>query len=409
MGCRQCNKVDVSQLGYGFKSLEDDETGRTRKRVVRRNKVDDELKQKFEQEIKNHGELISEEEFNAQIGQDLANEYKTKPYLNDAFKEPDPKFLIEPGPIKLDNGSYYNGTWNSNGKMDGYGQFFARPSGERLYINGLWDDGDILCAKVKAGNNTYEGCIRDGLFHGKGKMEYADGNMYEGTFKNGKKDGTGKLTFTDGTVFEGNFVEDEIGKNGKFTWRDGKTYEGELLKGIFNGKGTLNDPDRAKYEGEFKNGIFHGKGKYTWYDYYSKSIETYDGEYFDGKKNGYGVYTFNNKEKIEGYFESGELQGESKYSSNDGYTYTLQYAFGQVEDYTAKKEKRNAGEPKDDFDFIKLKEEEDIKIEQLPNVNTDIIKALYLKTDRSMEDRSIQGYKFEANKDTESSVIETKK
>lgn len=409
MGCKQCNKVDVAQLGNVFKSLGNDETGRGKNKTLRRRKINEDLKQKFDQEIKKHGIAITEDDFKTAIGQDLVNEHITKPYVNDAFKAPNSQYLFEPGPIQLNNGSYYNGTWNSNGKMDGYGEFFTKIGRERLYIDGFWDDGNLKGAKVKAGNNTYEGSLKDGLFNGKGKMEYEDKTKYEGDFENNKKQGVGKFTFSDGTIFEGNFDKDEIGNKGKFTWRNGKTYEGELNNGIFNGKGIFTVPNTAIYEGEFKNGIIHGKGKYTWYDFYPNqpdSTETYEGEYFDGKKNGYGVYTFSNKEKIEGYFESGELQGECKYSSNDGYLYTLQYAFGQVEDYTAEKAKRSAKEPKDDFDNIKIKEELDMNIDKLPNVNTGIINALYLKTDGSNEN-TIQGYKFEAKE--ESSYNETKK
>ena len=48
------------------------------------------------------------------------------------------------------------------------------------------------------GNLRYEGEMKDGEYHGKGKLYCADGELqYEGEFKNSEYDGYGKLYYYD--------------------------------------------------------------------------------------------------------------------------------------------------------------------------------------------------------------------
>ena len=52
----------------------------------------------------------------------------------------------------------------------------------------------------------YDGELKDGLFHGYGKLFYTDGKWFEGVFKNGEPS-KGKLFTTDGEIHE---IEDGI-------------------------------------------------------------------------------------------------------------------------------------------------------------------------------------------------------
>jgi hypothetical protein len=45
------------------------------------------------------------------------------------------------------------------------------------------------------GIDSYEGKFRNGLPHGNGRYQYANGDVYDGEFKNGLKDGNGKFTY----------------------------------------------------------------------------------------------------------------------------------------------------------------------------------------------------------------------
>ena len=47
----------------------------------------------------------------------------------------------------------------------------------------------------------YEGQIKDGKFHGKGKLTTAAGIIAEGTFQNGYLEGEAKVSFPDGRIY----------------------------------------------------------------------------------------------------------------------------------------------------------------------------------------------------------------
>ena len=52
---------------------------------------------------------------------------------------------------------------------------------------------------------SYSGDYKNGLYHGKGRLEFKDGNVYEGQFENNKMHGFGKIFFKDGSIYQGNF------------------------------------------------------------------------------------------------------------------------------------------------------------------------------------------------------------
>ena len=51
----------------------------------------------------------------------------------------------------------------------------------------------------------YSGNFKNGLFHGKGRLEFKDGSVYEGEFENNEMNGYGKIFFKDGSIYQGNF------------------------------------------------------------------------------------------------------------------------------------------------------------------------------------------------------------
>ena len=52
---------------------------------------------------------------------------------------------------------------------------------------------------------SYSGNYKNGLCHGKGRLEFKDGSVYEGQFENNKMHGYGKIFFKDGSIYQGNF------------------------------------------------------------------------------------------------------------------------------------------------------------------------------------------------------------
>ena len=52
---------------------------------------------------------------------------------------------------------------------------------------------------------SYSGNYKNGLYSGKGRLEFKDGSVYEGLFENNKMHGYGKIFFKDGSIYQGNF------------------------------------------------------------------------------------------------------------------------------------------------------------------------------------------------------------
>ena len=82
-----------------------------------------------------------------------------------------------------------------------------------------------------------------------------------------------------------------------------------------NGSGTYIFSEKEKAEGSWKNGKLNGKCKY-----FFKSGSTYDGDMIDGKFSGIGKYVYSNGDYYEGSFKAGLHHGLGKFFSAKGYS-----------------------------------------------------------------------------------------
>ncbi len=96
------------------------------------------------------------------------------------------------------------------------------------------------------------------------------------------------------------------------------TYTGDCKNGLAEGYGVSIGKD--KYEGYFHKGALNGKGKYTWGKGQWEG-DVYEGDWKNGMKHGTGKYTYANGEIYEGNFHKGELSGKGKYIWADGSEY----------------------------------------------------------------------------------------
>ena len=158
--------------------------------------------------------------------------------------------------------------------------------------------GGVRCVTIRNSDGTiYEGEVKNGLYHGKGKFTWADVDVYEGDWVDGKRTGKGTITLPNGVVFEGDFVDDKVHGKGKFTWADGDVYEGDWVDGKRTGKGKLTWADGDIYEGDFVDGERTGKGKFTW-----ANGDVYEGDFVDGKRADKGKFTWASGRVYEGDF-----------------------------------------------------------------------------------------------------------
>jgi len=240
------------------------------------------------------------------------NENEKKLFTKDAYK------------FNHDN-SIYKGSWNINGKREGYGIFIDGNGNkyEGYFLNNKFNG---LGRLIDKNGNYYEGEFVDGVAKGQGKLilknginytgefddDLANGNgietysnnnkneRYEGNFVNGKKQGNGKYVFNNGSIYIGNFTNGKMEGNGKFIWKDGREYKGEFKNNQMNGKGEFNWKNGKKYVGEYRYNKKEGFGKYNW-----NENCYYEGEWVNNKQHGNGVY-YKDGKKIKGIFRYGK-------------------------------------------------------------------------------------------------------
>jgi len=152
------------------------------------------------------------------------------------------------GSHQYKDGTFYTGEWVDD-EPHGQGESYA--SAEKITKTGLFEHGEFIYGVVVLSTGKYEGRIKNGKFHGDGRLE-TDDLVYEGTFVNGKCHGDGILwTVKNGmrTRYEGEFHEGK--RHGYGIHEDVKgVYEGNWEYGRRCG-GTMTDLDNQTWEVEF--------------------------------------------------------------------------------------------------------------------------------------------------------------
>ena len=242
--------------------------------------------EKFDKLIKEFAEYISDDRYNEAEKSEIK---KIEEHLDDMSIESNENNDIcftRPALLFKKDNSIYKGSWNFQGKKEGFGTFIDSKGNKYL---GEWKN-DKLNGKGRLfsiNGDYYEGFFKDGIIEGYG-MYYSkkSGYKYMGDFKNYKFHGKGKLIYDDKMTYEGNFFEGYKNGEGKLTFKDGAYYEGNFEKNIFNGKGKFHFKDGRRYNGDWKNNIMEGKGTFNWDDGCK-----YVGEYKNNKREGNGVYS----------------------------------------------------------------------------------------------------------------------
>ena len=254
--------------------------------------------QKFEKRLKYIGKYILPTEFE-NILSEKAHLYMIQNVLDLPKNISVNKNSYQMKPIEFKNGNIYNGCWNEKYKMDGYGQYYLKT--EKLFVEGIWDDGKLIYGRIFFPNDDiYEGQINDSLFHGKGKLISKNGDIYIGEFSDGEKSGKGKFIFNDDTIYEGEVFKNLFNGKGKMKWKNNIEYNGLFIENKLIGYGKLTNNLGEKYEGNFLNNKFNGRGTYTF-----KNNSTYFGDFESGIKKGKGIY-----KRFDGFIYEGDWDND---------------------------------------------------------------------------------------------------
>ncbi|CAF4903340.1 unnamed protein product [Rotaria sp. Silwood1] len=175
--------------------------------------------------------------------------------------------------------------------------------------------------------NRYEGELREGKKHGKGKMDYADGNKYIGDWANDVRTGQGVFIWSDGSHYEGQSKDNNMHGKGTFVWGPdsrwaGLKYIGDYIDNKRTGQGVYIWPNGNRYEGQFKDNNRHGKGTFIWAPDAKGTYDKYTGDWVDDIRADQGVHVFANGDRYEGQFKDGKQHGRGK----------LTYANGKIQE-----------------------------------------------------------------------------
>ena len=164
-----------------------------------------------------------------------------------------------------------------------------------------------------ANGDRYEGTMRDGKKHGRGKYIWANGDVYTGDFIKDEKSGLGKLQYSNGDVFEGYRRNDKKNGQGKYTFLNGCTYSGNYIDDCFHGIGMFRSNQGWTYEGEWVKNEAHGQGKLTY-----QNGDVFVGGFKEDMRNGTGCIVYADGSKYEGEFVNDEKCGQGKITHADG-------------------------------------------------------------------------------------------
>ena len=296
--------------------------------------------------------------------------------------------------VKISNTAYYEGEVIEDDIFHGLGKYYSEDrKGNKSILTGIFKKNQIFPNFgfwEMPDDELYEGELKDGKPHGKGKYSFSDGMIKEGIFENGQikktikeylyrdfvkkqtnmfikelepklRDGKwvflkipseeyNKLVKED--YFVKNIIESILTEECKNLLDIIKTlnidYDYKFDENKKTNINTIKHKDGSKYFGEIKNNVMHGQGtflfpngdKYTgqWKDgemdgqgtfTWAKGLE-YVGQWKDGKENGQGTCTLADGTKRVGEWKDGKENGQGTLTYPSGETYVGQWKDGEA-------------------------------------------------------------------------------
>ena len=152
---------------------------------------------------------------------------------------------------------------------------------------------------------TYRGDFREGVKHGRGRLEFADGGYYEGPFVDDEIQGEGERVWADGRSYAGGFELGEMHGEGVYRLANGSVYEGPMRHNAREGRGRLTTAEGNTYDGDWIRDKRHGAGVET----IAATGERYEGDFADDSRHGVGASRNDAGDSYQGEFRNGRRHG----------------------------------------------------------------------------------------------------
>lgn len=157
------------------------------------------------------------------------------------------------------DGSVYVGMWDVNGEKLGNGTLYGADG--RIKTRGKWVNGVLLfpetpesdeCIKKESKGSVYYGDLKDGTFHGIGKLTLPNEDIFVGEFENGHYS-HGAYIFKKGDIYYGDFKDDKRDGYGAYYFRKGHVCIGEWKDDRRARKGKIYEPDGSIVKGGWRD------------------------------------------------------------------------------------------------------------------------------------------------------------
>ena len=304
MGCQVCGCVKNEHNKEIYNDLEN-------YKEVNQNQINADFTKFFDEKINYIGKYITPEDFEFHINKEILKHINKYPFkLPENIQNEFNSYKI--APIEFNNGNIFDGHWNENIEMEGYGKYFLVK--ENVFAEGIWEHGELKYGRIfLPSGEIYIGEFKNSTFNGKGKLIMPNDEIYNGDFINGEKTGNAKIIFKDGVIYEGNVKKGIINGKGNMKWKKEEVeYKGNFYDFTLCGKGEIFNKKGEKYIGDFDKNFFHGKGVY-----YFNNGDIYDGDFEFGYFKGQGIYKKGNGDEYNGEWENNLLNGVGTFKNEN--------------------------------------------------------------------------------------------
>ena len=274
--------------------------------------------------------------------------------------------------ISPNENTEYEGELALNFRYQGYGKLKAKL--HKTECEGEFADGQLILGKITSDDCTYEGELKHGMQHGKGRVTYENGDKYEGEYVMGRMEGTGTYSYVNGDQYKGQMLQNMFNGHGVMSLHNGCVFDGEFDMNQYK-KGKLYIPfsaysctehavnsmttfgyaavlqsmalcisvrwkqivntilNRSKwvevFEGDFNSdNTYHGKGIHT--DCFGN---VYEGDFRMGSRSGTGTLKNYKGDVYFGEFSADMFDGKGNLKLVDGTEYTGEFKAGEYEGY----------------------------------------------------------------------------